>query len=85
MVSINLGISQNILHITNCTDMSLAESLSMFTPFHFSDSWLNLLNDFYFYSVWLENENQRWVDPFNFCSGTTVGLPLRDTKKPSNL
>ena len=38
--------------------MSLAEGLSMFTPFHFPDSGLNLLNGFDFYFVWLDNENQ---------------------------
>ena len=61
--------------------MSLAEGLSMFTPFHFPDSGLNLLNCFDFDFVWLDNENQQWVDPFNFSFGTTVGLPVRNTKK----
>lgn len=61
--------------------MSLAEGLSMFTPFHFPDSGLNLLNGFDFDFVWLDNENQQWVDPFNFSFGTTVGLPVRNTKK----
>lgn len=65
--------------------MSLGEGLSMFIPFHLPDSGLHLLNGFDFYFVWLDNESQQWVDPFNFCSNTTVGLPRRGTKKTSTL
>lgn len=54
MMSINLGKSFlriSCLKKKNCTDISLGEGLNMFTPFHFPDSGLNLLNGFDFYFV----------------------------------